>query len=233
MDYYIGFQVEPGSPDDSIFLHQRRYITDIIGRFGMEDCHPIATPSDSLNILTKCAGAHDLEFHGPYKEAIGCLMYAMVMTTPDIAFAISKVSRYCNKPRQSHWSHVKRIFRYLKGTTNYGILFYSNPTHLTLVGYTDADYAGDLDDRKSRTGYTYKLANGPISWCSQRQTCTVDSTTESEFVAHSESVKEAIWLHRLLESIGIIQNIPTVIHCDNQSALSNQTGEKSSVPQTY
>jgi hypothetical protein len=100
-----------------------------------------------------------------------------------------------------------------------GISYGGSLTDLTLRGYCDADYAGDLDDRKSRTGYLFLLANGAVAWCSKRQGCTADSTTEAEFVAMAESVKEAIWLRRLLQSLGFSPSQPTSIFSDNQGAI--------------
>lgn len=100
-----------------------------------------------------------------------------------------------------------------------GLSYYGSTPDLTLQGYCDADYAGDHDDRKSRTGYLFLLANGAIVWCSKRQGCTADSTTEAEFVAMDESVKEAIWLRRLLHSLGFPSSQPTQILSVNQGAI--------------
>ena len=152
---------------------------------------------------------HLLPLSVPYREAVGCLMYAMVLTRPDIAFAVSRVAKFTSAPRTSHWTAVKRIFRYLSGTLNMGISYSGSLTDLTLQGYCDADYAGDHDDRKSRTGYLFLIANGAITWTSKRQGCTADSTTEAEFVAMAETVKEAIWLRRLLSSLGFPATTPT------------------------
>jgi hypothetical protein len=146
-------------------------------------------------------------------------MYAMVLTRPDIAFAVSRVAKYTNSPRNSHWTAVKRIFRYLAGTIHEGISYSGSRSDLILRGYCDADYAGDYDDRKSRTGYLFILAQGAIAWCSKRQGCTADSTTEAKFVAMAESVKEAIWLRRLLHSLGFPSSDPTPIYSDNQGAI--------------
>lgn len=143
----------------------------------------------------------------------------MVLTRPDIAFAINRVAKYTNNPHHSHWTAVKRIFRYLFGTLHMGISYSGSLSDLTLCGYCDADYADDLDDRKSRTGYLFLLANGVVAWCSKRQGCTADSTTEAEFVAMAESVKEAIWLCCLLRSLGFSPCLPTSIFSDNQGAI--------------
>ena len=219
MDYYVGFQVHIEPDTHAITLHQTRYIVDVLKRFGMMDSHPVSTPFDHHVVLSACAGADDAEFNGPYQQAIGCLMYAMVLTRDDITYAVTKCAQYSKKPRLSHWSAVKRVMRYLRGTLDYGIRFHGSEKDLQVIGYVDADYSGDTDDRKSRTGIIFKMANGPISWSSQRQGCTSDSTTEAEFVALAEAAKEAIWLRRLLASLGLRQSVPTPIFCDNQSAI--------------
>ena len=221
MDYYVGFQVHCDLSNHTIFINQARYISDILHRFQFQNANPISTPVDNHVPLQETLGPDDtlLPSTIPYREAVGCLMYAMVLTRLDIAFAVSRVAKFTSTPRQSHWTAVKRIFRYLSGTQHMGLSYYGFTSDLTLRGYCDADYAGDHDDRKSRTCYMFILANGAIAWCSKWQGCTADSTTEAEFVALTESVKEAIWLRRLLHSLGFPSTQPTQIFSDNQGAI--------------
>jgi hypothetical protein len=221
MDYYVGFQVHRDFSNHTILINQTRYISDILQRFQLDTANTVSTPADTHTHLQANLGPDDLPLPAsvPYREAVGCLMYAMVLTRPDIAYAGSKVAKFTNQPHQSHWTAVKRIFRYLSGTLHMGISYSGSISDLTLRGYCDADYAGDHDDRKSRTGYLFMLANGAVAWCSKRQGCTADSTTEAEFVAMAESVKEAIWLQRLLRSLGFSSSIPTSIFFDNQGAI--------------
>ena len=221
MDYYVGFQIHRNTDTHAILINQARYITDILHRFQLDTANTITTPADTHVPLQNTLGSDDqpLPPTVPYREAVGCLMYAMVMTRPDIAFAVSRVAKYTSNPHYSHWTAVKRIFRYLSGTITMGLSYSGTSTDLSLQGYCDADYAGDHDDRKSRTGYLFILANAAVAWCSKRQGCTADSTTEAEFVAMSESVKEAIWLRRLLQSLGFPTTVPTPIFSDNQGAI--------------
>ena len=100
----------------------------------------------------------------PYASVVGCLMYVMICTRPDLAHAVSVVSKYMANPGKQHWDAVKWIFRYLKGTTDYGIIFVRQKSDLLAVGYMDANYAGDLDDRRSTTGYVFTLTRRPICW---------------------------------------------------------------------
>ena len=221
MDYYVGFQVHRDPVTHTILINQARYITDIIQRFQLENANPVTTPADTHVSLQASLGPDDLPLPPtiPYREAVGCLMYAMILTRPDIAFTVSRVAKFTSNPHHSHWTAVKRIFRYLLGTVNLGISYYGTSQDLSLRGYCDADYAGDQDDRKSRTGYMFLLANGAVAWCSKRQGCTADSATEAEFVAMAESVKEALWLRRLLHSLGFPSSTPTPIFSDNQGAI--------------
>lgn len=155
----------------------------------------------------------------PYANAVGALMYAMVCTRPDISHAVSMVSRYMHNPGKEHWQAVRWILRYLHGTVDVGLRFERNKTSgQHLVGYVDSDYAGDLDKRRSTTGYVFTLAGGPISWRSMLQSTVALSTTEAEYMAVTEAFKEAIWVHGLIEDLGIDQENVEVF-CDSQSAI--------------
>ena len=152
----------------------------------------------------------------PYSSAVGSIMYAMICTRPDIAFAVGVVSRYMSNPGKKHWEAVKGIMRYLNGTRDVCICFGSKGT--CVEGYTDADYAGDMDKRRSTLGYVFMFTGGAVSWRSRLQDCTSMSTTEAEYIAASEACKEAIWLARLVRDLGITIEMPT-LHCDSQSAI--------------
>ncbi|MCO5570232.1 hypothetical protein L7F22_023950 [Adiantum nelumboides] len=151
-----------------------------------------------------------------YASAVGSLMYAMIATRPDIAFAVGVVSRYMSNPGKKHWEAVRGILRYLKATKNMRICYGSQ--ELSVMGYTDSDYADDLDNRRSTLGYVFTMVGGAVSWRSRLQTCVTQSTTEVEYVAASEACKEAIWLGRLVRDLGIKEETP-MLHCDSQSAI--------------
>ncbi|MCO5579842.1 hypothetical protein L7F22_033704 [Adiantum nelumboides] len=139
-------------------------------------------------------------------------MYAMIATRPDIAFAVGVVSRYMSNPEKKHWEAVKGIMRYLKHTKSIPICYGSHD--LSVRGYTDSDYAGDLDKRRSTSGYVFTLVGGAISWRSQLQDCITQSTTEAEYVAANEACKEDIWLGRLVADLGIKVDMPE-LYCDS------------------
>ena len=133
----------------------------------------------------------------PYASTIGSLMYAMVCTRPNIAHAVEVVSRYMSRPGKQHQEIVKWILRYLKGSIDTCLCFTS--ASLKLQGYVDVDLAGDIDSRKSSTGFVFTLGGATISWASNLQKIIVLSTTEAEYVAATEAGKEMIWLHGFLD----------------------------------
>ncbi|XP_073317213.1 secreted RxLR effector protein 161-like [Primulina huaijiensis] len=156
----------------------------------------------------------------PYSSAVGSLMYAMMCTHLDICYVGGLVSRYQYNPGIRHWIAVKRILRYLKGTTNYFLCYQGKD--LTLKGYIDDDWGGDLDECKSTSSYAFLLNDGCISWRSKKQTCVSLSTMEAEFVACTSAVQESVWLKRFLCHLGIVSSPvgPLTICCDSQSAIA-------------
>lgn len=155
----------------------------------------------------------------PYHEAVGSLMFLTVVSRPDLSYAVNLVSKYTNNHNENHWQAVKRIFRYLVGTVNVGIEYKYSGSLSKLIGFSDADFAGDVDIQRSTTGYAFSFANGLVSWSSQRQKLVTLSTTEAEYVAVASAAKEAIWLRNLLNDLGYRQKNATVILIDNQSTI--------------
>lgn len=144
-------------------------------------------------------------------------MYLSVGTRPDISFAVSRASRSLSQPRESDAIAVKRIFKYLRGTLDYGIIYKQTPK-FTLECFSDSDYAGCPVTRRSTSGYVFNLGSGAISWCSQLQKSVVVSTTEAEYVAGSQSVKEMVWLRRLVSDLHI-ECDSVYLRMDNISAI--------------
>lgn len=153
---------------------------------------------------------------------MGSLMFLTLVSRPDISYAVNVVSRHCNKPNHRHWLAVKRIIKYLVGSINHGILYESGGKQLdvSLHGYSDADFAGDVDTRKSTTGYAFCVNNSLVTWSSQRQKLVTLSTTESEYVAAVTACKEVIWLRQLLTDLGCSPKQPITLFINNQSAQS-------------
>ena len=162
----------------------------------------------------------------PYASAVGSLMYAMLCTQPNICLTVGMVSRYQSNPGPVHWQAVKRIFRYLRGTSDL-ILCYQGGD-LRLRGYSDVDWASDRDERKSTTGYAFLLNGATISWCSKKQSCIGLSTMESEYVACLAAAQEVVWLKRFFQSLWVTSLVDEAvkIYCDSMATLAYANGPK-------
>lgn len=183
----------------------------------MNNAKSVSVPADPHVILYPAHSDDDKSNKVPYREAVGSLVFLAAVSRPDIAFAVNSVSKYLNNHNIEHWRAVKRILAYLKGTIDYGIEYKNGGSKFGLVGFSDADYASDIETRRSTTGYIFFLANGPVS--SQRQKLVTLSTTESEYVAAAAATREAMWLRKLLRDIGYLIENETALFGDNQSAI--------------
>ncbi|CAJ2663689.1 unnamed protein product [Trifolium pratense] len=219
----LGMEIHRDKGARKLWLSQKSYVEKVLNRFDMSNSKAVSTPLANHFKLTldQCPKSDsEIEYMSkvPYASAVGCLMYAMVCTRPDLAQAVSQVCKFMSKPGKHHWEAVKWIFRYLKGTTGHGIMFSSEKGNPSVVGYVDSDYAGDMDDRRSTTGYVFTLAGGPICWKSSVQSIVAMSTTEAEYMAVAEAAKEALWLTGLVKELGVEQG-GVQLHCDSQSAI--------------
>uniref|UniRef100_A0AAV1VET9 Reverse transcriptase Ty1/copia-type domain-containing protein n=1 Tax=Peronospora matthiolae TaxID=2874970 RepID=A0AAV1VET9_9STRA len=216
--FVLGIELLDGE-DGSVTLCQRRYVDDILKRFGMDDCKAVASPVDMSSRLVSSDATTKVD--APFREAVGALMHLTTATRPDIAFGVGYVSRFMENPQEEHWVAVKRIFRYLQGTKSHGIC-YQPSARIDFRRYSDADWAGDLTDRKSTSGYTFMLLGAPVSWGSKKQPSVSLSTTEAEYIALSLAIQEGKWIHRLLCEIVMAANEEgpeLMIHEDNQSCI--------------
>ena len=154
-----------------------------------------------------------------YREIVGSLMYLMIGTRPDLAYAVGYLSRYLSNHNRSHMNAALHVLRYLKYTSTIGIS-YSNTATLELTGYSDSDWASDLDTRRSTTGYLFIFAGGPISWESKRQQSVALSSSEAEYMALSAAAQEAIALRALCSEFDISTSQPIKIWEDNNGAIA-------------
>ena len=152
-----------------------------------------------------------------YQSLVGSLRY-LTCTRLDIAYSVGVVSRFMENPKQTHWKAIKRILRYIQGTKSQG-LFYSSTAEYKLLRYSDSDWCGDVDDRKSTTGYMFFMGDTAFTWYSKKQPIVSLSTCEAEYVAASCCVCHAIWLRRLLSELNCPQQKSTEVRIDNKSAI--------------
>ena len=182
----------------------------------LEEAKTKTTPLSPAIKLSKSEGEPLDKETFPYGTLVGKLMFLTVATRPDIAYTVGTLARFISNPNITHWQAAKGVVRYLAYTKNKGITF--RGSDLTLTGYCDADYAGDLDTRKSTTGYVFINNGGAISWNSKRQPTVAVSTTEAEYMAAASATKEGLWLRKLFHSLDM--PLTTIdINCDNQSAI--------------
>ncbi|XP_059633008.1 secreted RxLR effector protein 161-like [Cornus florida] len=156
----------------------------------------------------------------PYASAVGCLMYVQVCTRPDIAFAVGMLGRYQSNLGMDHWRAAKKVMRYLQGTKEY-MLTYKRLNLLEVVGYSDYDFGGCIDSRKSTSGYVFLFVGGAISWKSLKQKSITSSTMEAEYVACHEATGHALWLRNFITNLKVVDSIsrPLRIYCDNSVAV--------------
>ena len=215
LHYFLGVKVLKNSTDNSIWIGQPNYTAEIIEKFGLKDAKSIATPVNPAVKLVKAQEGDELADMNIYQSAVGSLQYLSTMSRPDITYAVSNVAKFLSKPTKVHWTAVKRIIRYLKGTLNYGLV-YRKRSLTGVIGYSDSDFAGDQDDRKSTSGYIFQIGNTAISWKSKKQTSTALSTAEAEYIALSQAAQE---LRQLSSDLKCLIVNPTVLYEDNQAAI--------------
>lgn len=215
--FYLGIEIE--RKDGTILIHQRSYTEKVLKRFGMSECKPIGTPIEKAdtkgedNTVDKSS-----ESAFPYREAVGSLAYLMVATRPDIAYAVGIVSRSLENPTKTDWLRVKRIMRYLKGTTTFGVTYGRTADNSRIIAYSDADHGGCTMTGRSTTGIVCYYGGGPVSWQSQRQGSVSMSTTEAEIVAASDATRELVWLKRIFSSLLDMEKSP-LLFVDNEAAV--------------
>eukprot|EP00253_Pinus_taeda_P003540 PITA_03540 len=215
LTYFLGLQIQQNK--DGIFLSQTKYLKQILKKYGMEDSKPICTP-----MVTGCnlsANDESVAVHQPtYRSMIGSLLY-LTGTQPDIMHAVGMVGRFQANPKETHLQAVKRIFKYLQGTQNYG-LWYPRDADLTLHDYTDADWAGSMDDRKSTSGGALFMGSRLVSWFSKQHSSIALSTAEAEYVAATSFCTQLLWMMQTLQDFQITCTPPISILCDNTSAIT-------------
>ena len=218
LNHFLGVQVEQNHKNGTIWVGQPLYTEEVLKRFGMENCKQVATPVEAGVKLQKGTEDSERVDKSHYQSVVGSLLYLSTRTRPDIAFAVGLAARFCSDPTSQHLTAVKRILRYLQGTTHHGLLFRRSKSS-EIVGYSDADWGGDRDDSKSTSGYMFQIGGTAISWQSKKQSCVALSTAEAEYVALSTAAQEAVWLKHLnYDLTGAVA--PIMINEDNQSAIA-------------
>jgi hypothetical protein len=229
--FILGLQLTRDRSARTLSLSQADYIRRVVERYGMAHSNPAPTPLATGAVLSQMdcpaviPSTPTLLLGHSYASVVGALMYAMLGTRPDLAFAVGALSRFNSNPGVAHWTHLKRVLRYLAGTINHRLTFGvadNRGSQAFTLGYCDADWATSTDDRRSTTGWVFMAAGGAISWQSQRQKSVALSTVEAEYMAECQAAKEAVWLRALLNELGLESEAegPTTILTDSQGAMA-------------
>lgn len=223
----LGISIE--HTNDGILLHQHDTIEELLREMGMAECRPVSTPMDP-----SIAFDDDLMMEQTtiMRRAIGSLLWISNCTRPDITAAVNYLARFVARPRQSHWQGVKRVLRYLRGTTAFGLNYKYGQgvgSKVAVTIYSDADWAGDSTDAKSVSGAVLMVNSSAISWASKKQASVALSTMESEYVAAAMAMKDAVWVKQLLVELRLwTAKEAVLLQVDNQSAIKSMTNEMSS-----
>ncbi|XP_021321359.1 uncharacterized protein LOC110437291 [Sorghum bicolor] len=197
LHHFLGVTVEPHPA--GLLLHQRQYTLDILERAGMTDCKPCSTPVDTQGKLSEVEGTQVTD-PTAYRSLAGALQY-LIFTRPDITYAVQQICLHMHDPREPHLVALKRILRYLRGSVDFGLLLHRRSSSTELVVYTDADWTGCPDTRRSTSGYAVFLGDNLVSWSSKRQPVVSRSSAEAEYRAVANGVAEASWLQQLLAEL--------------------------------
>ncbi|CAN6710086.1 unnamed protein product [Malus baccata var. baccata] len=213
LKYFLG--VEVASSSRGIFLSQRKYVLDLLKETWMLGCKPVDTPIVEKHYLGIYPDQEPVD-KGRYQRLVGRLIY-LAHTRPDIAYAVSVVSQFMHSPSVDHMAAVMRILAYLKSAPGKGIL-YKNSGHLRIEGFTDADWAGDVTDRRSTSGYFTFVGGNLVTWRSKKQNVVSRLSAEFEFRGMAHEICEVLWLRKLLDGLGFKVKEATSLYCDNKSA---------------
>ncbi|CAL9001992.1 unnamed protein product [Prunus brigantina] len=203
--------------DNCIFLHQRKYASTFLQKFGLQECKSVSiplVPNDKLRKDDDSGAADETQ----YLKLVGSLLY-LTATRPDIMYAACLLSRFMHCPTNKHYGTAKRVLRYIQGTLNFG-LEYKKGEGTVLIGFCDSDWSGSEDDMRSTSGYAFIFGSEVFSWASVKQQCVALSTAEAKYISALEATAQATWLRFVLEDFGEMQVVATPLNCDNTSAIA-------------
>ncbi|KAF9660817.1 hypothetical protein SADUNF_Sadunf19G0003100 [Salix dunnii] len=214
ISYFLGISVTRHS--GGLFLSQKKYAEEIIERAGMPSSKPSPTPVDTKAKLSISSGN---PYHDPteYRSLAGALQY-LTFTRPGISYAVQQICLFMHDPRTQHISALKHIIRYIQGTLDLGLHLYPSSDH-TLTSYTDADWGGCPDTRRSTSGYCVYLGDNLLSWSAKRQPTLSRSSAEAEYRGVANVVSESCWIRNLLLELHCPISKATLVYCDNVSAV--------------
>lgn len=215
LKHFLGLEINHDEENNVLEISQERYVRKILKKFGFENCYPAAIPIDpGINIESGS------ECDKPCRELVGCLMYLMLGTRPDLSYAVNYLSRFQDKPSEDLWNNLTKTLRYLKKTENYKLRFCKDERNVELLEtFVDADWGQDKDDRKSTSGFCIFYKNKLLQWSTKKQNCIALSSAEAELISFCSSLVEIISLEKLLKDLGVTIE-ENVIYEDNQACIA-------------
>ncbi|KAH9140653.1 hypothetical protein AeRB84_015124 [Aphanomyces euteiches] len=216
LGFILGINIVRDRHTRTLQMCQTSFIAELLERFNMSECHHIATPQ-ALGVATDDIQAVDTRAV-PYQSIVGALQYLVSATRPDIANAVRYLSSHNHNHNQTHWRMAKRVLKYLKGTSSMALTFRGTNTGPP-TAYCDADFANDLNDSKSISGFVIMFAGAAVVYASKKQSLVGQSTTEVEYIAAAEAAKSIVWFTELLVKLRCTRQEPITLFVDNQSAI--------------
>ena len=212
---FLGLEIHHAA--ESISITQKKYTLKIIERAGLSEANSNLLPIPANTSFGRYEGE---KIDYPYGARIGELLYLALGSRPDIAFAVQHLSQFTKNPGPQHIAAVRQVYRYLRGSEDYGISYSRTNAQHEPVGYADADWAQSILDRRSISGQVFIIAGGAVSWASKKQSTVVLSTLEAEYLALSLAVRHAIWIIQLYQDLSLTIYLPLMLKVDNLGALT-------------
>ncbi|CAI7765063.1 unnamed protein product [Closterium sp. NIES-53] len=218
---YLGLRITRDRAQCTITLTQSHMVQQVLQRFGFTYSSPQSTPLPTGHSLSAPPSDESVEPSGPYPELVGCLMYLMTCTRPDLLCPLSLLARYVapGRHRKVHWDAAKRVLRYLCSSLGMGLVL-GGRARVVLTGHTDASWVDELATQRSSQGYTFSLGSGSVSWRSTRSSSVLSSSCEAEIYAGAMAAQELRWLTYLLTDLGEASRSPPVLYVDNKAMLA-------------
>lgn len=217
--YFLGLTIERDMKNGTMSISQKDYLVKVLQRFGMENCNGISTPMECSLKMLKPDVPESSSSPKPYRELIGCLMYVMMTSRPDLSAAVNYLSQFQSCATDEHWQHLKRVLRYIKQTIDIKMIFNRNNDMDAIIGYADADWANDVNDRRSVSGNVFKVFGSTVSWMTRKQPTVSLSSTEAEFISLSVAACEATWIGNVLKELSVPIDGPITMYEDNQACI--------------
>lgn len=217
VSHFLSFDITRSREEKTFTMNQSSYVNNLVETHKLEHARPVSSPCDNHFKDLKKNDDSSINTDHPYCSLVGALLWLSNGTRPEITYAVNRLSSFMNNPTDIHWKAAQRVLIYARDTSEYSITLGGND--LTLSGHSDSDWAEQREDRRSTTGFIFCLGKSPVSWKSRRQPTIALSSTEAEYMALTDSAREAIWWRNIMNEFECIDlSLPTLVNYDNKGA---------------